>query len=493
MTTLHPPCRCSHPARLALHAPQRPAAAGPKPARDCTAAGKHKSESDERGTLLRTPIPRPKKPKVFYGWWIAGAGMGIQIIVGALMFQAFGAYVAVLRDEFGWSKTLFSFAFSMSRVESGILGPLQGWMIDRFGPRAVMQGGLVIFAAGFMSFSQLNSPLTFFLSFFLMSVGASLGGFMALTVAIVNWFERRRAMALGIMSSGLAVGGLLLPLVILSFDQWGWRNTSFASGIIVLLIGLPLTLLVRHKPEQYGLRVDGDPTPPARAAGAPSGPPDFTVREALRTKAFWYISIGHAAALLVVGAIMVHLIVHINESLGFSLATAGLVVALMTVMMIVGQIGGGWIGDRADKRHILVGCMIGHAVALLFLAFANSFWMVAVFAVLHGLSWGTRGPLQQALRADYFGRASFGKIMGFSSMVMMTGMTLGPIIAGVLADRTGSYTAGFTVLAIMAAIGSIFFLLATPPQHPSLRVQQPADEPEPQARDLTTRTATSEH
>ncbi|MEE9278473.1 MAG: MFS transporter, partial [Dehalococcoidia bacterium] len=360
--------------------------------------------------MKRPPHPR----KLFYGWWIVGAGMGIQLLVGALLFQAFGAYAAVLRDEFGWSKTIFSAAFSMGRVESGFLGPLQGWLIDRFGPRAVMRVGLVLFAVGFMLFSQINSPLTFFLTFFLIAVGSSLGGFMALTVSIVNWFERRRAMALGIMSSGLAVGGLLLPLIILSFGTWGWRNTAFASGVIILVVGLPLTTFVRHRPEQYGDKIDGINAPRPRRAATPTQDRDFTAREALRTPAFWYISLGHAAALLVVSALMVHLVLHVNEKLGYSLATAGAVVALMTAFQIVGQIGGGFIGDRVDKRGILVACMLGHATALLLLAYATAFWMVALFAIIHGLSWGARGPLQQALRADYFGRASFGAIMGFS-------------------------------------------------------------------------------
>src|SRR4029450_8599616 len=127
--------------------------------------------------------------------------------MGALLFHASGAYVVVLRQEFGWSKTIFSAAFAMARAESGVLGPIQGWLTDRFGPRALIRVGMVILGVGFMCFSQIGSPLAFFVTFFVMAVGAGLSGYLPITVAIVNWFRRRRALALSYSSVGMALGG----------------------------------------------------------------------------------------------------------------------------------------------------------------------------------------------------------------------------------------------------------------------------------------------
>jgi MFS family permease len=189
----------------------------------------------------------------------------------------------------------------------------------------------------------------------------------------------------------------------------------------------------------------------------------FTGRQAMATSAFWYIAIGHAAALLVVSAVMVHMMIHVTEQLGYSLQQAGGVVALMTIMQATGQLTGGWLGDRLSKRRIAATCMFAHAVALVILALATAFWMVCVFAVMHGLAWGMRGPLMAAIRADYFGSASFGMISGLSSMIVMLGMIGGPLVAGILADRTGSYVPGFVVLALLAALGSVAFMLARPP------------------------------
>jgi MFS family permease len=234
----------------------------------------------------------------------------------------------------------------------------------------------------------------------------------------------------------------------------------------VIAVGVPLAQLVRGRPEAYGWTPDGD-LPRQPGANEPARPvsadPDFTVRQALATRAFWCIALGHGTALLVVSAVLVHMIVHVTERLGYSLEQAGAVVALMTVMQATGQLSGGWLGDRFSKRRIAAGCMLAHAVGLLVLALATAFWMVLVFAVLHGVGWGMRGPLMSAIRADYFGSAAFGRITGMSSMVVMFGMMGGPIVAGALADRTGSYVVGFSALAALAALGSIFFLVARRP------------------------------
>ena len=375
--------------------------------------------------------PRLSPRGVFYGWWMVAAGMVIHMLVSGLMFQAYGAYVVVLRNEFGWSTTVFSLGFAMTRVESGVLGPLQGWLIDRFGPRTITRIGLLVMAVGFVLFSRIESQAMFFLAYFVIAVGGGVGGFMTAAVAIVNWFERRRATALSLMGVGGAVGGLMVPVVVLSLEEFGWRTTALASGVIIAVVGTGLAGLLRHRPEPYGLTIDGVPDETGSARPAIAARRDFTTREALRTSQFWLLSLGHASALLVVSALMVHLVLHLTEDLGYSLGRAALVVALMTGCQLAGQIGGGVIGDRFSKRAIVVVCMLGHTVALLILANASAFWMVALFAVVQGVAWGGRGPLMGAIRADYFGRAAFGTIMGFSSLIVMLGMIL------VAADRRG--------------------------------------------------------
>lgn len=389
------------------------------------------------------------------------------MLAGLLWMQSYGAYMVLLQQDFGWSKAVVAGAFALTRVESGLLGPLQGWLVDRFGPRAILRVGITLFGLGFMAFSQVDSIVTFYATFAVIAVGASLGGFVTIMVAIVNWFDRHRAKAVALSQIGYSLGGLSVPLVILSLEAFGWRVTAFASGLIVLGVGLPLVQLVHHRPEPLGFVPDGvarDNVTRDRRGGLDTR--DFTAREAIRTRAFWLISLGHASALLTVSAVMVHLIPHLTEGLSYSLREAGLVVALMTAFQMAGQLFGGYLGDRVDKRLLCVVCLVAHAVALLMIAYASSIWMVVGFAALHGLGWGMRGPMMVALRADYFGPSSFGTIMGFSSLIVMFGMSGGPIVAGLMADASGNYESGMTLLAAGSFLGSFCFLAATRPLRP---------------------------
>ena len=403
----------------------------------------------------------------FYGWWLVTGAIGIQILQSGLMLQAFGIYVPIWREEFGWSKTALATVFSLQRLESGLLGPLQGWLLRHFGARTIMQVGLVVFGLGLLALSQVESLVTFTLAYLILAAGATLGGFLSLMTVIVNWFERKRSIALALMQVGGSIGGLLIPLLAWSLITHGWRTTAAISGLIVLLAGLPLSLLMRNRPEDYGQLPDGRQKPSGRATEAAEpldSSQDFSTGQALRTPAFWLLSLGHALAVTLVSAVTVHLVIHLDEALTFSLQRSAFVVAFLTSITLVGQLLGGFLGDRMDKRIIASMAMLGHAGGILVLAWAGSLVTVLLFAALHGLAWGVRGPLMGALRADYFGRTSFATIMGFSGIIIMTGSMSGPILAGYLADHFGSYRPAFTLLAALAGLGAIIFLLVRRPK-----------------------------
>jgi MFS family permease len=366
----------------------------------------------------------------------------------------------------------------MTRVESGLLGPLQGWLTDRFGPRIVLQVGNLIFGIGLLLFSQMNSILSFYLTFAVMAIGASLGGFATLMVSLVHWFSRHRSKAIAGSQFGYALGGMLVWVMVASLEAYGWRATAAGSGILIIAICMPLSALIRHRPEEIGEQMDGGPAPliaPASHAAATDSMPtgssrDFTAGEALHTSAFWLLSFGHAFALLTVSSVMIHTIPHLVASLDFSLVQAGQIVALLTGFQVVGQLIGGYLGDRYDKRYICIVCMAGHTTALFLLAYAEGLLMVLAFAIIHGVSWGARGPMMVALRADYFGASAFGTIMGFSSLIVMLGMSGGPLAGGFMRDHYGSYGPGFAILATVALLGAACFYFATPPTRPQTSV-----------------------
>ena len=408
--------------------------------------------------------------KIFYGWRIVGASLGLQFLFAGLFMQAFGAYVAVLSEERGWSKTTLSGAAALQSVEGALLGPVMGWLVDRFGARVLIHIGVVLMGLGFLVLSQIDSVGGFYGAVVLIAVGTSCAGYFSLTITVVHWFHRLRARALSLMGMGLALGGLAVPAVGWMMQTYGWRNAAMASGILMLAAGLPLARVIRRHPDEVGEVVDGGPaTAPSDAttADAPhitlAPQRQFTAREALRTRAFWFLALGHGFALLVVTTVSVHAISHMKEGLGYTLAQASLVIMLMTVAQGGGLLLGALVGDRWEKRYLAAACMVGHMLGLLMLTYAVHPAMLGAFAVLHGVAWGLRGPFMQAMRADYFGLQAIGMIMGLSAFVIAIGQVLGPMVAGVLADATGNYRMGFTLLALVAGSGSVLFLLAKKP------------------------------
>lgn len=414
----------------------------------------------------RIPAARQSAPRLFHGWRIVLSGTGLQFLTALLWMQSYGAYVVLLQNEFGWSKALMSGAFAMAQIMTGLLAPFQGWLVDKFGSRALLRIGLTLFGAGLISLSQIDSLFGFYLMFTLLAAGISMGGFSTVMATIVNWFQRHRSKALAVAQAGYSLGGLSVPLTILCLEFFGWRATALGSGVLAIILGLILAQAFRHQPSASETT---DGLKPANQNDKNKGLPsldsghDFTTREALRTSAFWFISIGHATALLAISAIAVHLVPHLIESLDYSLSQAGLVIAFMTLCQLIGQLSSGFLGDRFKRKLICVFCMVGHGAALLLLAFASNTLMVLAFALLNGMSWGIRGPLMGAMRADYFGPSSFGKIMGFSSVIIMLGMALGPVIAGWLADLYGSYKPGLSVLAATMLLGGLCFTLIVKP------------------------------
>lgn len=414
----------------------------------------------------------------FFGWRILAAAGAMQLLLSILLSQSFGLYIAALSEEMGWSKTTLAGAAALQSVESALIGPVLGWVLDRFGAPSVIRAGIVVFSAGLLVLSQVQSVATFYLSAVLMALGASLGGYFPLSVTLVHWFRRHRSRALSVLSMGLATGGLLVPLMAAFMQRWGWRTAAWVSAVIGLAIGWTLARVIRSRPEDHGQHADGVAQPPPSADGAdPSPPAEFSAAEAVRTRAFWLLALGHGLALMVVTAVNVHAVTHMKEGLGYTVADAGWVIMAMTTCQMIGVGLGIVVGDRFDKRQVAALCMLSHGTGLACLTYAGHGMALVGFAVFHGVAWGLRGPFMQAIRADYFGRQAIGLIFGLSAAITALGQIGGPMIAGLLADLTGDYRTGFTLLALLSAAGSLAFILATPPQRPSVAARTQATSP----------------
>ena len=409
--------------------------------------------------------------KIFYGWKMVFAAASLQFIQSMMLHQAFGAYVAVLIQDKGWSKTSVSGASAMMSMEAAVIGPILGWFLDRFGSRGVIKVGVIMFGIGFMLLSQIDSLLSFYGAVIVIAIGSSMAGYFPLNVGVIQWFEKKRARALSMVGLGLALGGMFVPVVAWSIESIGWRETAFGCGVLAIVIGYPLACVFRRRPEDFGETVDGlgaqrGTVDVSGVQPETNAEPEFTAKQALRTKAFWLLSAGHGVALMIVTAVNTHAINHMRISLGYTIAQAAFYITLMTGFQVIGVMLGGLFGDKLQKNRVAAVCMTMHMVGMLMLTYALGPVMLVLFAVFHGLAWGIRGPFMQAIRADYFGRKSIGMILGLSAMFTAIGQVSGPLLAGIMGDATGNYDLGFTVLALIAGAGTFLFWFAKPPPLP---------------------------
>ena len=425
--------------------------------------------------------------KVFYGWWLVGVSGSVMVISSTPVFHAMGLWFVALEHTFGWTRTQLSLAFAFTRIEGGILGPIEGILVDKFGTRRLVLIGMTITGIGWILFSQIQSVSIFgwvfrdlwmfYLIYMIIALGQGLGSWLPLMTMLNNWFIRHRAKAMGFSNSVSRVGTLvLIPAIAWAidpkFDRLGWQTTVVIIGIIVLVVIFPLTRLIRDRPEDYGLLPDGDQpedqvTEQAerrQRSRVQDTDPEFTLRQALMTPAFWLISVGHGFTSMILIAMMAHLAPMMDDR-GYSLQTSAFVITAYTAVSMLFQIVGGFIGDRVPKRYALFVFTWIQASGVFLLTFGPATLLVAYgFALLFGIGFGGRNPLTVSIRGEYFGRKSFGKIMGISQVPMNILLLAAPVVAGIVRDNTGEYTIAFAALASLNMLGGLLFLLARPPR-----------------------------
>ncbi len=407
--------------------------------------------------------------KIFTGWKVVGTSSVVWALQSLIWVQGYGNLAVELRTRFGWSKTFFSVAFAATRAEAALLSPAQGRALERFGITQVMRIGSVIGLVGFLGLSQVQTQRQFLAVMLFAAIGVAMTGFLTISTATVSWFERKRARALSLQTMGFALGGFAAPVIVAGYNLIGWRWTTALAGIVLSGAAWLASGITGQDREASGEPVDGIdassvPGTERRAEGVSDR--HFTASEAFRTRAFWMISLGHGSALLVVSASMAHLALYLTEDRDFTAGKAAVLAGIVPAFQLLGTVLGGFLGDRFNKRLIAGVAMCMHAMALLLLTWVDHWAAIGAFVVLHGLAWGVRGPQMQAIRADYFGATDFARIMGWSSIIITIGSMTGPLVAGSLADQTGNYRLGFTIVALAAAFGTVFWVLATPPTRP---------------------------
>ena len=395
------------------------------------------------------------------------------VIATVPLFHAMAVWAVALERHFGWTRAQLGLALTLTRVESGLIGPLEGYLTDRIGTRKMVLIGLVILGGAWIFFSRVENLWMFYTAYVLMAVGQGLGSWIPLMTMLNKWFTRRRSSAIGWANVVSRFGALVMVPVIAwcvadAPGRIGWQMTALILGIGIAALAVPLASLLRNDPKDYGEVADGVRQRPATAAGsnpASSQPrqQELTATEALRTPAFWLIAFGHGFTSMVILAIMTHLGLLMVDK-GYTGQDAGWVVSVYTGVAMLFQLVGGYAGDRMSKRVALAFFTTLQAGGVLILVVAQTLPMFYLFGILFGAGFGGRNPLTVAIRADYFGTGSFGKILGFSTVPMNLLLLIASPFAGWMYDRYDSYDLAFLILTGLNFLGALCFLAAVRPR-----------------------------
>jgi MFS family permease len=447
-------------------------------------------------------------PHIFYGWWIVLVSLLADGLKHGTFNRGFTVYVVPIQLELGISTAAIGWADTLGRLMGGIQGPLMGYLTDRLGPRTMLAFGGIMSGLGFI-FLSLTSNYAFFLLIFVgfLSVGFRSGYNNASIAAVNNWFRRKRGLAMSIVSMGNGLGGALAPLVGLLVVTVGWRTSVFISGIVIIAVVVPLSLLVKRSPESMGLLPDGDRPDPQSAqsedgqlpqsAGASAathavsprhrrstspGELDFTAKEAMRTPAYWLLVLAtglrntvHSGMSFLLAPVMIWFLQGGDRGQEGSLQIAAIFVGAVAVGTIVFNPFVGWLGDKVPRKKLSAICMVSGAASLvLLLDRSGNLWQLAIFSLMLAFA-ESANPLNWAIMGDFFGRRAFATLRGWQHLPDQLMSMWTAVWMGLIYDQTGSFYWALLPLASIYGLAAIgYWIIPRPKIPPRLRAREEA-------------------
>ncbi len=418
--------------------------------------------------------------KPFYGWYIVGIGfLSIFVGVGATI-DALAVFVKPMSESLGWTRTSIMGAYTVGAVASALVSPIVGRFIDKYGARVLMPVSALIGGGLLIAVSRVNSVWQFYL-FFGIGLGIARPCFSMVSAmtTVSNWFIVKRGRALAITTMGAGISAL----VVIPFTQYFVTNMSWRTAWVVLglmtftLLALPSAIIIRRRPEDMGLLPDGGsinriirknvPGVDERKTEEPTEiEVNWTAREAMRTRAFWFLLVSQILTTFAFMGIWLNAIASFTDQ-GISPAHAALAVGSISITSIPSRVVWGLIAEKFDLRFCSIASFIGLAASILIIMVADTIFIALVGILLNGLFFGGVIVLQTVVWPEYYGRFALGAIQGYTELFRVIGFAGGPLLAGIMYDKTGSYYVAFTAFALSCIIATLFMFFAKPPIKPN--------------------------
>ncbi|MFC1847575.1 MFS transporter [Chloroflexota bacterium] len=426
-------------------------------------------------------IKRRGFPKIFFGWWTVLAAGTLSFWVGGYHFYGISALFKPIASELGFSRAATSVATGIGRLEGGLEGPVGGWITDRFGPRWIVFVGIFLVGLSLILMNYIDSLWGFYIVWgVVLGTGHNISTTVPCDKAITEWFVKKRGIALGIKWTLTGLGGVLvLPLIAWLIATQGWRITCVIGGMVMWFVGLPLVwfFVRRHRPEYYGLLPDGasveEETPNTGQMidrgvkyAAEVQEMEFTLRQTMRTPAYWLLLVAFSCYGLVGPSLTIHMIPLLTD-MGINPVRAAGMLAMMVLITLPLRIIGGFLADRVKKQHLrflLGGGYLLQSLGITIFVLNQTIPMIYAFFILYGIGMGMAYGITHPLMPRYFGRKAFGSIRGFQNLLMTPVAVIAPIYVGWVYDTTSSYITAFALMAGLMAFAAFILPLAPPPQ-----------------------------
>ena len=401
-------------------------------------------------------------------------------------YHAYGmsALFKPISEELGFSRAETSVASSIGRLEGGIESPLTGWITDRWGARWVILLGVFLISLSLILMKYINSLWGYWIVWgILLGTGCNIALTLPMDTTLSNWFVKKRGLALSVkwVFSGLS-GVLVMPLIAYLITIEGWRDTCFIGGVVMAIVGLPIAwfLIKPHRPEYYGLLPDGAKIAEEVAVSqekmlehgakyaAEVKEVEFTLRQAIKTRAFWLLFLVQSIPSLIGPVMTLHCIPFLTDR-GIDEKVAAAIMAMMIFFSLPTRFLGGVIADRLDIRHlrfIKTVAYILQGIGVVIFLYYPTITVIYIWFILYGLGQGLTITISPLMRARFFGRKAFGSIQGIAAMLMTPIGVAAPIYAGWIYDTTGSYEIAFIQFAVLLGVATVLSLFLLPPKPP---------------------------
>ena len=395
--------------------------------------------------------------RTYYGWWVVGGSFLLLLCAVGTHFYGFPVFFDVMVRDMGWARTQAALAMTIGTLVAGSMGVLVGWLIHKIGLRPVMVGGTIVAGLGAFLLRTVTEPWQFYLYYgCVLSIGVAGIGVISTMTAVEAWFDRNKSTALGIATTGIGAGGLVVPLLAgWLISRYDWQTACVCMAGILILVGIPVSAGVMRIPWERKLRPEQAQQQRPKVGGVAIG-------QALRQKSFWLISIGAMLWNCAYTIGLTHQVAFAVDMEIDRVAAAG-AVSMLGAFSIPARIGFGKLGDIIDKRYVVMVAAGLLAVAFVVLLQTTNLAMLYLYSALVGIAAGGLTPIIPGLIADYFGRRHFGAIYGALEMVTTLGIMIGPVYGGWIYDASGSYHSAFLSGIIIALVAVVLVYLAPKP------------------------------